>query len=201
MTAASASQARERFEAAKEFSMSPNTYLWQDIRRIASEVSKEGADELLSLIHTFGLLVMVWAFEAFLTERCRELAGDLAEPLVDRRKMPVSPEAASWSMKLRALSPRHRTADEWESYVKQHYSPEIYFRARHLWTHGAGLPQAVRPENRPVSDEISTTPDPLDDIAAGEENYYRNDRGRLWVKRKLWRGCVSALSAVVSECR
>jgi len=83
-TTAKATEGRERFEEAKGFSMSPNTYLWQDIRRIASEVSKDGADELLSLIDTFGLLVMVWASEAFLTGRCLQLAGDLAEPLVNR---------------------------------------------------------------------------------------------------------------------
>jgi hypothetical protein len=189
------------FEAAKEFSMSPNTYLWQDIRRVASDVSREGADELLSLIHTFGLLVMVWAFEAFLTERCLELAGDLAEPLVDRCGTPISLEDASWRRKLRALAPRHRTPNEWESYIKQHYTPEMYFRARQLWTHATGLARAVRPENRPCPEEISTTPDPLDDLPGGEENYYADSQGRLWVRRKLWRGCVNALSAIVSECR
>jgi len=126
------SQARDRFEAAKEFSISFNTHFWQEIRRIGKERRKDTADQLLSLIHTFGLLVVVWAYEAFLTERCQELAQRLAEPLAEKHGKPLPAEESSPRRNLRCLGPQCRTPDDWETYVNHHYKPEMYFKARHL---------------------------------------------------------------------
>jgi len=192
------SKAYRRLLSAMEFSMEPNTYLWQEVRRVA-DISRPVADRLLSLFHTFGVLTAVWAFESFLTERCME--KDEAD---GRRKRSEHWRKRKWWEKLQHLRPDSLTPDAWQRRLC-HYTPVIYFRARNLWCHGVGMADAVKPENQPDATDVSAVPDNLDPQSADpnqadEANYYRDREGRLWAKRKLWVGCSPALKALAKEC-
>lgn len=198
MRAKANSRAYKRFQSAMEFSMESNTHLWPEVRRV-SGVSRRTGDRLLSLFHTFGVLTAVWAFECFLTERCME--RDQARGRPQRRQYWRKKE---WRHKLKRLRPETVPPDAWDRTI-QHYTPEMYFKARNLWCHGVGMPDAVKPRNQPGASEVSTVPDPLDPQSADskqpdEANYYKDTEGRLWAKRKLWVGCANALKALVREC-
>jgi len=170
MPAPSASSARRRFDDALRFSTKVNEVLG------AYDVPHRLRDEPATLIgrlnHTFMLLITVGAFDAFLTERCQELGI---------RPHDKDPRCVSFRDRLIDLRPDCVGEAEWELRVDDAY--DLYYEARTLWMHGAGMPDPIR---RPVKDAG------LFDI---------DENGRHWVTVNLWSGCVCALRGLADGCR
>jgi len=184
------SEAYQSFQSAMKFSMTLNDYLHGEVQRIETE-SREAAIQLLSLIHTFGLLTVVWAFESFLTTRCIERFPEREEHWRDK---------AGWEEMLEQLIPPNMDIEQWRARIES-CNPRLYFKARNLWCHGVGMRQAVQEKNRPALEEVSEIPDELADIYTDDTNYYQDSEGRLWVRRKLWRGCAgSGLPPLAEAC-
>jgi hypothetical protein len=174
MATARSRSAKQRFENAVRFSTALNEML--SALSILAQLSPDQERLIMRLTHTFMLLVTVGASDAFATERCEEVR---AWPLSAKGKA-VPPNRASFREKLYALRPASVPADAWTARVDDAY--ELYYKARTLWIHGAGLPGAVR--DRP-----------------GDLSLFDQDSdGRCWVNRNLWSGCAGALTGLAEDC-
>lgn len=171
---ANLSLARQRFDDALRFSTVPNEIV--SAFSVLLQLTPGQAGQLMRLIRTFMLLITVGAFDAFTTERCQELG---LCPL--SRGKPVSPDRAFFREKLCTLRPISVPADAWAAQVENAY--ELYYKARTLWIHGAGIPGAVRDGSRDLS------------------VFDQDSEGRCWVSERLWSGCVKALGGLADDCR
>jgi len=166
------SKARTQLDDALRFSTTPNEVI--SALSVLTQLSSDQAEQLMRLVHTFMLLTTVGAFDAFLTERCREVR---VHPVRDGQ--PVSPDSASFKEKLHALRATVPEAT-WKARVDDAH--ELYYKARTLWIHGAGLLTAVRDQPR--------------DLSAFDQG----SDGRCWVSERLWSGCVKALEGLAGDC-
>ena len=176
MATAQSSPARRRFDDAPRFSTALNETF--SALSVLSQLPRDRAAQVMRQTLTFMLLVTVGAFDAFLTERCQELRIRPARP---SRGRTLSPERAFFREKLYALRAASVPADAWKVRVEDAY--ELYYKARTLWIHGAGVPSAVRDRPRVLS------------------VFEQDSDGRCWVSERLWSGCVRALKGLSDDCR
>ena len=179
MPTANSSPARQRFDDALRFSTVPNEIV--SALSVVRQLAPGRAEQLMRLVRTFMLLVTVGAFDAFTTERCQEL-GVRPLSLGGRRKARrVSPDRAFFKEKLGALRAASVAEPSWAARVDDAY--ELYYKARTLWIHGAGLPGSIRDRPRDLS------------------VFDQDSDGRCWVNERLWSGCVKALEGLADDCR
>lgn len=176
MATAQSSLARRQFDDVLSFSTALNETF--SALSVLPQLPRDRATQVMRQTLTFMLLVTVGAFDAFLTERCRELR---IRPTASRKGRRVSPERALFGEKLHALRAAPVPADVWKARVEDAY--ELHYKARTLWIHGAGLPGSVRDQPR----DLSVFEQDLD--------------GRYWVSECLWSGCVGALRGLADDCR
>ena len=178
MPSANLSAARQRFDDVLGFSTALNETL--SAFAIPDQLPTEAEALVMRQTRTFMLLVTVGGFDAFTTERCKELRICPARMTGSSKGRPVSVDRASIREKLYALQPASSSARDWAARVEDAY--ELYYKARTLWVHGAGLLAAIggRPRDLSVFEQDSD--------------------GRCWVSERLWSGCVRALKGLADDC-